>query len=75
MGNVVSFETRREVELLNGRLVSQPTSKTEYLFMCKDHLSTCDYEEVLLSIMDSEYYDDAERQIQAIVDTYFSFNK
>ena len=75
MGNVVSFDTRKEVELLNGRLVSQPSSKYEYLFLCKDNLSTDDYEEVLLSIMDNQYYNDSDPQIKAIVDTYFRFDK
>jgi hypothetical protein len=75
MGKVVSIDTRQEVELFNGRLVKQPTTGVEYLFLCKEFLTTEDYEEVLLSIMDEDYYKQAEDQIKDIVNGYFSFNK
>ena len=75
MSNVISFINRQEVELFNGRLVSQPTTGIEYLFICKEHLTTEDYEEVLLSIMDDDYYQKAEPEIHKIVDVYFNFNK
>jgi hypothetical protein len=75
MGKVVSMFTRQEVELFNDKLVTQPTTGLEYLSLCKEHLTIEDYEEVLLSIMDEDYYDKAEVQLQAIVDMYFSFNK
>jgi hypothetical protein len=75
MGNVISFNNRQEVEMFNGKLVTQPTSGLEYLFICKEHLTTEDYEEVLLSIMDEDYYKVAEPQLQAIVNGYFSFDK
>ena len=75
MGKVVSIYSREEVELFNGKLVSQPTTGVQYLFICKEHLTVEDYEEVLLSIMDEDYYSKAEPQLQAIVNGYFSFNK
>jgi hypothetical protein len=75
MGNVISIQNRQEVELFNGKLVTQPTTGIEYLFILKDHLTTEDYEEVLLSIMDEDYYKAAEPQLQAIVDGYFKFDK
>lgn len=75
MGKIISLETRKPVELFNGRLVTQPTCSYEYLFSCKEHLTTEDYEEVLLSIMDRDYYKQADSQIQAIVDEYFNFDK
>lgn len=75
MGNVVSMQNRKEVELFNGRLVTQPDTGVEYLFTCKEHLTLEDYEDVLLSIMDEEYYKKADKQLQAIVDAYFSFDK
>ena len=68
MGKVISIQSRKEIELFNGRLVTQPTTGVEYLFLCKDHLTIEDYEEVLLSIMDEEYYKAADNQIKAIVD-------
>ena len=75
MGKVVSITDRREIELFNGRLVTQPTTCVEYLFICKDHLTKEDYEEVLLSIMDEEYFKVADPEIQAIVDGYYNLNK
>lgn len=75
MGKVVSISTRQEVELFNGALVSQPTSGLEYLFICKEYLTIEDYEEVLLSVMDEDYYKRADPQLQAIVDGYFNFDK
>ena len=75
MGNVVSIKDRREIELFNGRLVKQPTTGVEYLFLCKEHLTTEDYEEVLLSIMDEDYFNKADDQIKAIVNVYFDFDK
>jgi hypothetical protein len=75
MANVISFQNRKEVELFNGRLITQPDSGVEYLFLCKEHLTIEDYEEVLLSIMDEDYYKKAEPQLQAIVDGYFKFDK
>lgn len=75
MGKVVSIITRQEVELFNGRLVTQPTTGVEYLFILKEHLTIEDYEEVLLSIMDEDYYKKAEPQLQAIVDGYYRFDK
>ena len=56
MGKVISIESRKEIELFNGRLVTQPTTGVEYLFILKEHLTIEDYEEVLLSIMDEDYY-------------------
>ena len=75
MGKVVSISTRQEIELFNGRLVTQPTTGVEYLFTFKEHLEVEDYEEVLLSIMDEDYYKEADDHIRAVVDGYFSFNK
>ena len=75
MGKVISIESRKEIELFNGRLVTQPTTGVEYLFLCKDHLTIEDYEEVLLSIMDEDFYKKADPQLRAIVDGYFNFDK
>ena len=75
MSNVISFQNRQEVEFFNGRLVSRPTTGIEYLFVLKEHLTIEDYEEVLLSIMDEDYYVKADDQIRSIVNTYFKFDK
>jgi hypothetical protein len=75
MSKVISLFDRKEVELFNGKLITQPDTGVEYLFLLKDHLIIEDYEEVLLSIMDEEYYKKADVQIRAIVDGYFKFDK
>jgi hypothetical protein len=73
MGKVVSITDRKEVDILNGKIVTTPKTGIEYLFLCKEFLTTQDYEEVLCSILDQEYFNQAERQIQEIVKSYFSF--
>jgi hypothetical protein len=75
MGNVISIHNRKEIEVFNGKVITQPTTGVEYLFICKDNLIVEDYEEVLLSIMDEEYFVKAEDQIKAIVNGYFAFDK
>jgi hypothetical protein len=60
-----------EVIQLNVRAC--PKNRLEFLFMCKKDLVIEDYEEILLSIMDKEYYDRADNDIKAIVDNYFMF--
>jgi hypothetical protein len=55
--------------------VKDPKTPIDYLFLCKRFLTSEDYEEVLLSIMDEEYYDRADIQIRAIVDTYHNYKK
>jgi phosphoglycerol transferase MdoB-like AlkP superfamily enzyme len=75
MSNVISLDTRKPVDVFNGRLVTQPTYGYQYLLICKEHLTTEDYEEVLLSIMDEDYYKQADDQLKAIVDEYFTFDK
>ena len=75
MGKVISIQNRKEIELFNGRLVTQPTTGVEYLFLCKEHLTIEDYEEVVLSIMDEDYFRKADSQLQAIAKGYFSFDK
>lgn len=40
--------------------------------ICKKHLDNHDYEEFLLAIMDMEYYDLADPEIQSLVDDYYS---
>jgi hypothetical protein len=73
MGKVVSIADRKEVDILNGKVVTLPESGVDYLFLCKQFLTIEDYEEVLCCILDQEYYNEAEPQIQEIVKSYFSF--
>jgi len=75
MSNVISLNTRKEVEFLGDVEIQIPKTGVDYLFLCKQFLTIEDYEEVLLSIMDEEYYQKSEVQLQAIVDQYFSFEQ
>jgi hypothetical protein len=70
---ILEFRTEN-TSVLNGEIVRTPLSRKDYLFLCKRFLTIEDYEEVLLSVMDEAYYEDAEPQIQAIVDSYYSFS-
>jgi hypothetical protein len=73
MGKVVSITDRKEVDILNGKVINMPSTGYEYLFLCKQFLTIDDYEEVLCCVLDKEYYDKAESAIQEIVKCYFSF--
>jgi hypothetical protein len=74
MGKVVSITDRKELDVLNGKIVTMPKTGTEYLFLCKEFLTVEDYEEVLCCILDPSYFDNAERQIREIVKSYYSFS-
>jgi len=63
----------RTFGFINDIRVTKPKSASEYQELLKQFLCQEDYEEVLICIMDSEYYNDAEKQIKKIVDSYFSF--
>lgn len=68
---VVDFQTRREMTLLGNKTVIVPKNRVEFLFTCKEVLSIEDYEEVLCSVLDQDYYDNADPQIKKIVDNYY----
>jgi len=74
MSNVVSINGGKEIDILNGVAVTIPKTRTEYLFLCKEFLTIDDYEDVLCCILDQEFFDKTEKQIQEIVKTYFSFD-
>ena len=59
--------------VLNGRVVKVPTTKEEYRLLCRQFLIQEDYEEFCVSVMDREYYNNAEKQIQDLVNSYFTF--
>jgi hypothetical protein len=55
------------------RISSDPNSQEDYRKLIKQTLEVEDYEEVLLAIMDLEYYDALDEELQGIVSAYFSF--
>jgi hypothetical protein len=71
--NVIAFPLKDDIGFINGIPVQNPKTAVEYLFLCKKFLAIEDYEEVLLSIMDEAYYQEAEPQIKEIVNTYFRY--
>jgi hypothetical protein len=73
MGVVVEFPYQGRV--INGQMVSEPKTKSEYLATCKRFLSVPEYEFVILAIMDTDYYDMSDAHLARIVDAYNSFAK
>jgi hypothetical protein len=83
MSNVIAFPTKFvEVEepltlppkskyTILGVEVEQPKNGSEYLAICKHFLERECYEEILLSIMDLEYFEDADPQVKRLVNCYF----
>ncbi len=58
---------------VDGTIYCKPTTRNQYLAICKDSLPVELYEEILCSILDREYYDRCESEIQEIVHNYYSF--
>ena len=76
MNNVVYLNktcAQKKVGTINGVVVEHPETCYEYLLLCKRFLMEEDYKELLISIMDIEYYNSAEKQIKYIVDRYREF--
>jgi hypothetical protein len=72
MNNVVQFPiSKKVVSPLRG--VSPPKSRQEYLDICKKFLAIEDYEEMLLCVMDNDYYLDSDQVIRNLVDAYLNF--
>lgn len=81
MAKVIAFPQKtiskdeNEVGYVRGIPVNKPKTAQDFLLVCKRFLTKEDYEQLLLSISDVEYYDLAEFQVKDIADAYFSFNK
>jgi hypothetical protein len=75
MSNVVQFPKMAEqpaYDPLEEEVRNTDTGQ-KYLKVLKNHLSTDDYEEILLAIMDEDYYYEADQQLKDIVDCYFRY--
>ena len=71
---IIQFPARENVAYIDSKPVQKPKYGYQYLLMCKDILDIHDYEEVLLAIMDEDYYQGADLQIRAMVDAYYTFD-
>jgi hypothetical protein len=80
MGEVVSFTRTRTIEYhedtgtINGVAVPKPKTPYDYQLIMKQFLDRNDYEEVILGIMDREYYDDLDPVLKNLVDHYFNMD-
>lgn len=66
MSNVIEFKQKPKEE------VKKPKTASEYLALCKKELDPNEYEIVLCSIMDKEYYESASYTLQRIVQNYIT---
>ena len=75
MSNVIAFPKMVEptVDPLEVEVIQSDTGE-KYLSVLKKYLTKDDYECILLSIMDEEYYNEAEQQIKDIIDIYFKYD-
>lgn len=71
MGIVCQFPAKGRV--INGQFFAQPKTRAEYLTVCKKLLSVPHYENLLMSILDQEYYTQADYSIQIVVNAYYNF--
>lgn len=58
---------------INGVAVAKPNSAYDYQMLCKMFLTSKDYEDILLGILDQEYYNRLEPQLKNVVDCYYRF--
>lgn len=68
----VNFFRDDTVEL-NGTVYYKPKTRNEYLAICKQELDVETYEELMCGILDKEYYDRCDPEIQGIIHSYYSF--
>ena len=69
MNNVVNF-INKDVAYINKIAYPIPKSNRDYLNIAKRALTKEDYEDILLSIMDVDYYNELEQPLKDIVDIY-----
>lgn len=73
MSNVVPFPTVTP-DMRVGSVMpvrKEKMTRREYLEVAKRTLETFDYEQVLCSILDVEYYEDSDELIRRAVDDYY----
>lgn len=68
MANVIHVDFK-EIALRDAKFATDTAD--EVRVRCKELLDEGDYEYFLLSIMDEEYYANADEDIQNLVDAYF----
>ena len=71
MSNIVKFPSNHFTKM-HDMQENQSLNAHKYLRECKDTLDEGDYVDVLCGIMDPEYYDILDRDLQEIVETYYS---
>ncbi len=74
--NVISFPgsyTSRvpENEEING--INVPANKVAFLAILKERLELSEYESVLCAILDYDYYQELDHELQHLVLTYFRY--
>jgi hypothetical protein len=52
----------------------RPRNRAQFLKLCKTTLLGDTYEEVLCSILDTDYYDFSSKYVKKIVDAYYEYN-
>jgi hypothetical protein len=67
--NVIEFP--KEVRVIMGQPVLHPRTRSDILKIVKKFLDRDDYEEILLGIMDEEYYQQLDPPLAKIVDSYY----
>jgi len=71
-GNVIKL-IFPDTAVIAGMTVKVPKSRGEYLLLLKKFLTEDDYERILCSIIDENYYSSSEKELQQCVDAYYGF--
>lgn len=70
--NVVYLNPGEYIQIMD-QTIRKPQTRQEYLKVCKRFMDEMMYEELLCSILDDDYYNRSEEEIQGIVRSYYSY--
>lgn len=79
MSTVIDFATGKvlnnedQFEIKKDVWVIRPKTKLEYLTLCKRFLPVQTYKEILVAIIDREFYINSHEYIRKIVDAYYNY--
>jgi hypothetical protein len=75
MAQIIEFKPRSSRETLMEAISVKSETRYAFLQECKILLTEDDYEELLLMIMDADYYDIGDEQMREITDAYWSYDR
>lgn len=80
MGQIIDITEKLKQKIdpniiyFQGEYIVRPLCREDYLKLCKIHLTKEDYEDLMMAILDKEYYQQMEEKgVRQIVDCYYTY--